>query len=204
MKYTFDSDYINNLFASCSHYIDYLDTENHILIDARNFPKVNIDVVHPKKICGEIPTEYFKDYMVAMTKYEMLIVFIHKDLVIIAPLKDFETEQSKIFSTVGKYISVYKDGIVKELYRRCRETQLPQVLAIIDGEVSIISAEDVKILIDMHKELGTFEDWKYNCVDCNFENFPSFIYIDQKDNDYWYGSLGTFEDPMRFISDPHE
>lgn len=188
MKFAFDENYLLTLFDACSYTIDYLDKDNHLLIDAREFPRVVMEIKHPKDICPLIPSDYFTDYCDVIGKYDTVFVFIHESLTMIAPLKDFEGESEEIMSLMDKYVRAYSNGLLKEAWRKSEEQDEHVVFAVLDGEASIIGIEDVKALMDIHPLLGTIEEWAEICIESNPINI-SFLYIDQRKDSFWYDIL---------------
>lgn len=188
MKFQFDENYLLTLIDACTYKLEYMNKDNHLLIDAREFPKVVMDIKHPKEICPLLPKEYFYDYCDVINKYDTVIVFIHESLTLICPLRDFEGENEEIMSIMEKYVRAYSKGLLKEAWEKSKKQEKPVIFAVLNGEASIIEEEDVKALFDIHPIMGSFEEWYRICVEKNPNNL-SFLYIDQSKDLYWYDFL---------------
>lgn len=194
LNYEFHKEYCDLIYNTMEFHLDFLDKNNHLLIDTRNFPNIEIKVLHPQKISRLIPEKYFEDYIANTLAYEKITVYLFSDTecFIICqqnPNERISENVSHAQNDTEKYIRAYKDGLVKEAYKLAKEREIPVIFSIINGEAKLINEEDVEKLLEKYPEyLGSKEDWEIVAIATN-PTLVSFIYIDTSEKRFWYDVL---------------
>lgn len=194
LTYEFHKEYSELLYNTCEFHLDFLDSNNHLLLDVRKFPNIKLKILHPKKMAELIPEKYFEDYISNTLAYDKLTVYLFSDtecFIICQPNIEDKIQENVVHAQndTEKYIKAYQDGLVKEAYKLAKDREIPVIFSVINGEAKLITKEEVKKIIETYPDyFGNYEDWHIIAVDTN-PTLVSFLYMDTSEKRFWYDVL---------------
>lgn len=194
LGYEFHKEYSEILYNTTEFHLDFMDKNNHLLMDTRDFPNIEIKLLHPQKVSQLIPEKYFEHYTTNYLAYEKVAIYLFSDeecFIICQQNPDDRISESMVHAQndTERYIRAYKDGLVKDAYKLAKDKDIPVIFSIIDGDAKIIFEEDMEIILEKyHEYLGSKEDWEMIAISTN-PTLVSFLYIDTKEKRFWYDVL---------------
>lgn len=200
----FHKEYSQLLYESSRFHFDFMDSNNHLVIDVRDFPNISYQVLSPSEAIKlkKIPDQYFTDYITHTLAYSLVVVYLYEDNECFIMCQ--KTNEDNILENVMKaqtetetYLRAYENGLVKEAYEKAKNTGEPVIFSIINGEAKLFSKADaIDIITKYRDQFGEVDDWLIICVDAN-PSLVSFIYINEEENQFWYDTLSEqYEDHL--------
>lgn len=199
----FFGSFSSKLFGLGEFFEPFLDSNNHLFIDARKFPNMNVVLMHPSEVSQIIPKESFKHYASCSTTYEEgLVIFLSSECDVLFYCIESKTDEKleRIYESQEDskfYLKAYENGLLKEAYSQAKGSEQPIIFCIKDGVASLLTLELAEkeindyLLGHPEKEASdTIADWILLANDPEINPYlVSILYIDQKSNNFWYDVL---------------
>lgn len=192
----FHVDFFDKLHELNEFYSGLLNKESHLLIDARDFPNLNVKVLHPKDLLAYVPKNHIYEYMTYSIAYESIALYLYNDDNCFLYCQENSEEDSlqKINHAqdeTNAYLRAYENGLLKEIYLQAKNSDKFLVFGVLNGEAKILSVEEAEKLINDYSDyFPDIEEWKIlNTEEEINPSKVSFLYIDTEKEIYWFDIL---------------
>lgn len=194
---SFHEEYAPVIFEALRIYFSFCDDGEHILVDARKNAALKISIEPIKKICSLISQEFFAEFLKILSenvdKSLMIYLYGNKFLLLIDDGTNQEEHFEEAVDTITKYLKIYSNGLLVELYDFTKKSKKKACFVIKDGEAKILTLKETAGLLE---ELEFVYDEWLDLAESD-ESDQTVVFIDSENHKLFFDALPKTYEELR-------